>query len=352
MKTKLVFSILICFTLIGCKKKIIEPIPDANSPVFFVRGIFPTDSVRILAGVDGAYIQPIESVFNGVRTFEGKLIQGNQMFSIKLFNGSLDKTVTASSFASFDSLRPTQASTSMTFSSALFPGMPFTSLNWKLNGVDKGPIFSVFESGVYTVCAEIVFPNATTASICREIYVGHQRGGNYDVDFIQATDDLGNPYFKYAILNATSTIQSITVKKDGVFYSNLDQDSITYTGLQNVVEFSVKFQNGSTDNKYVSISTASNVLRDFDGVENTVTSYDDFAVEVSCVDLSGVYWTSSGVDNVSFGARLISKGLYVESTTNQQVAKMDSDFSFKLRNPITGQVKVFQGRTTLAFPML
>lgn len=249
---KYLFLVLIILISSSCKKDKIE-IPESNDPVFTVSGHFDGEEFNIIAGDNGAYMNTMTQVENGVNVFSGIISSEDLSIEVGVFDGNLDVISTGVPSSNIAPIFSSVSTTPITtLSKNVFQNASSINyIKWSIDGVDKGTNdVAIYEAGKYNVCAEIHFYDGSNKTLCNELLIGF----NHNATCNLKTALLGNGNVKiYAnnVSNQTSSVQwylnDVLTSISDTFQLNLPSD------LQKVTA-KILFENGTVKTKSILVN--------------------------------------------------------------------------------------------------
>lgn len=243
---RVVYLILIASGLMltaSCKKDKID-IPESNDPVFSVKGNFNGQEFNLVAGDNGAYMHTMTKNENGVNIFSGVISNESISFEVGVFDGNLD---VQSSAVPSTNIAPIYSSVSLvplaTLSKNAFANASMINyINWFIDGVDRGyNDVAIYEAGVYSVCAEVHFQDASYKTLCNEVIIGFNHNANYELNTVL----LGNGFVKTSIENPTDPIISVEWYVNNVLTQTSDTFELYMVNEPQKLTSKIHFQNGT-----------------------------------------------------------------------------------------------------------
>lgn len=185
-KLLFIFSLLL---FISCKKEKLPELPDSNSPIFSIQGTIDGQTVSANAGEENYFMHSDEYEFHNVTQWEGSLSNGINTFEITLSDGIIDVPNSTFDLAELSHLSITKIpSTPLLYldKNDLSNGEFIEQITWIVDGevyATQGPLV-IYEPGIYTVCAEVMFTDESQAVSCSELILGYDKNAKGSMKFI------------------------------------------------------------------------------------------------------------------------------------------------------------------------
>lgn len=204
----------------ACTKLVDMPItngPQFETSMVMTRdssGVTITDSIKIVAGDDGAVYDSYSEVRNGVKVFVGEFTfeDGTKKLRFEYFDHSkpydfadgLSLLNTATEFADFSS----PFIGVLNVDSSVIHGQNVSAMNWSINGMQSNQgNYQISEPGIYDVELEVEFSGGSSNTIRNTVYLGFENPvwGYFN------TTDLGGGEFEFqsVVQNSSATVQWI-----------------------------------------------------------------------------------------------------------------------------------------------
>lgn len=351
---KLLTIILLGLTLLaGCKKEEFN-LPEesiSETPIFSVRGTIGEIPVDMVAGVDGAYMETSVKLFNGIEFFTGKMLKDSQALTLSVSNGQIGltpafpPTIPASVLFSY----PLQAWITA-HHQVLQNADKIQSVNFKVNGISMGSYLSISSPGFHNICADIVFYDGSTHTVCNDLLLGYKDYGGF---IVGQTVQAGNSTNLWLEAAATP-VQSVKWFVNGQLYS--ENQEITLAPGNGVVQVKavVTFSNGLV-REHTVLADTDGEGRNFYDVESFKTAveevyYHDFRVSVTFQDELNVL---SGYATADLPGEFIinSISLFDEKLNGNKVYKVEGTINGKMYDHVTGDLLPSHLEVTFALEM-
>ncbi|MFK7786689.1 MAG: hypothetical protein AB8B56_16340 [Crocinitomicaceae bacterium] len=176
------FSVVVGGLLFSsCKKHTIDQ-PNSTDPVFKVEGTIDGSALNLVAGDDNAYMFTSIEQENGIQIFTGNLSDGNISIEMGIYDGLVDipgqEAIKGLSGSHAFSRMLTTPLAILTKDD--FPNVDLIDhISWIVNGTaETGDSIVIMEPGIYSVCADVVFTDQSSAQLCSELILGYERHAN------------------------------------------------------------------------------------------------------------------------------------------------------------------------------
>lgn len=329
----IVWIAMLAIVFSSCRKEDIS-LPESNDPVFMLDGSFGTDSISMVAGDDGIYMNTFTDVKNGVSIFSGKLGDANRSVEIGIYDGNIDQDVITPlnvikqsnkwAFSSGQDL--------VIFSKGMFPNhQMIDQITWTVNGVFAGiNTVKISEPGVYDICAMVSFHDGTSGSLCNEIIVGFARNGNFRMrHYVNQMGEL-NLWLDEVI----GDVESIKWYIDGDVVSKKPEYTGVFSGDQHLVTVEVDFVNGASRTKSMLVDgmVSGHFIDDFTGFEQAVQNvvHRDYNWVVKIID-NGEEYSSMYTDNSNSQIEIQDIKYYGLNADGKKVYKLIANVNAKVR---------------------
>ncbi|GEM_PF-582222 len=333
-----VLSTLSLLSLTACKKDIVE-IPEANDPVFRTSGTMGAETFEIVAGDNGAYMHTMTLVENNVDVFSGRISDGTFSVEMGIYDGNVDMPAVQPALLignlspsfSLDSEQPLIKLSKAELAS-MAAGQYIDQIEWFVNGDFVGLNEAVItRPGKYEVCAEIMYLDGATASLCNEIIAGYELSANYMIDFSIAEagaltasiDNMGNE------MSAVKWF----VDGDEIWSGEFCQTSVT--AGPHILTSEVRFVNGVTRRKSALIDGsnwqhACNDFTIFEFQAPTPIDARDFNVRL-LIERNGKQYSSELVNNENSSVSITGIEYYDDNANGNPVYKISADVDAMVR---------------------
>lgn len=337
MKKLLLIVLSGLFLVAGCKKEEFELPEDAASetPVFSVKGTIGEQAIDMVAGIDGAYMETSIQKSNGIEFFTGKMNKNTDAFTLSVSNGNIGLT------PSFPVVMPSGilfAYPSQLWASTGLSMLPdaenIQSVQFSVNGALLGESLSIDTPGQHKVCADIVFIDGTSRTVCNDMLLGYKDHGAYTVRSSQSENTV-------LWLETVEQIQNRKWFVNGQLYS--ENSEITLYPGNGIVEVKtvVSFANGIVREHTVLIDTEGEG-RNFPDFETFKLSVEeeylnDFKLSVVFQD-DGTVFTGYTTADVPGELIVNSISLFKEKPNGNKVYKVFGTINGKMYNTVTGEL--------------
>ncbi|MDX2362065.1 MAG: hypothetical protein QNK23_14750 [Crocinitomicaceae bacterium] len=182
----------------SCDKKEIV-LETTNDPVFVTSGEINGEAFTIVAGDNGAYMNTMTLMENGVQVFSGEMSGENLSLELGIYDGNLDMP-TQNLIGELINFNPTfsmgYTGDYVTLSKHKYctqtNSQNIEKIEWFVDGVKKGINDAVIsEPGIYNVCARIkYYGSSVIEDLCNEMIVGYRRAENCSISFVMSQDSI------------------------------------------------------------------------------------------------------------------------------------------------------------------
>lgn len=320
---KYLFLGLIILISSSCKKDKIE-IPESNDPVFTVSGHFDGEEFNIIAGDNGAYMNTMTQVENGVNVFSGIISNENLSIEVGVFDGNLDVVsngIPGSNIAPvFSSVSTTPIATLS--KNAFQNASSINYIKWIVDGIDKGTNdVSIYEAGKYNICSEIHFDDGSQKTLCNELLLGFNHNATCNIK----TTLLGNGNVKIHTNNQSNQTSSVQWYLNDVLTSTSDTFQINLPSDLQKVTAKIHFQNGTVKTKSILVNgyNEQKNIEDFSVFETQSEAFTprDFNVKV-IVKKGNETFRSDLANNVSSNISISDISYFGLNSSGKEVYKI------------------------------
>lgn len=172
------------FLISSCDKHSID-VPQSNDPVFKASGTIDSDEFTLVAGDDNAFMFTSMKTENNVSVFSGELSNGDLSIEMDIYDGLLDipNHSVINSLPSQHTFSRMLTSPIAVLSKDAFPNADVINyVSWIVDG--GAPVLNnleITEPGKYQVCAEIVFWDGSSNTLCSDLVLGYKRHANFHI---------------------------------------------------------------------------------------------------------------------------------------------------------------------------
>lgn len=293
MKRLFLIAFLGLFTVTACKKEKFDLPGDSASeePVFSVRGTIGQQEIDMVAGIDGAYQETSVLILNGIEHFTGKMLKDSKAFTLSVSNGNIGLVPVLSDVipSTLSFAYPSEVWFSIGHQT-LPNSQQIQSVNFSVDGVPSGSSVNVLTPGFHTVCADVVFLDGTSRSICNKLLLGYKDHGEF---LVRHNSQAGNNVTNLWLESASTPIAGVKWHVNDQHVSD-DLHLVLDSGSGVVsVKAVVAFTNGLVREHIVLVDTDAEG-RYFPDMENYKTSIEqtylnDFKVSVIYQDNTKVF---------------------------------------------------------------
>ncbi len=296
------FYLLMLFITIllgGCKHEVI-PAPISNTPIFGIEGSIGTDSLSLLAGVNGAEMKPSLIQVDGIKIYCGTIANSESSFQLQIYNGNIDypnqpqfdpNTIQEFLFI------PTDQGALWAVNKASFPNSSsIVEIKWFVNGVAQVLMdeLKIYKPGKYDVCAHVKFENQSVSILCREITVGFKKNADFQMQY----EVISGSQLTASITNVQSAISGVKwYLNDQYISAAIQLDTLLPSSKYNL-RAEVTFDNGIVFNRaaVVDVSWGGNDVPDFSQIATQATALWDYKAKISYLK-DGISYTSENNSN-------------------------------------------------------
>ena len=251
---KIIFILLAGLIIAGCKKEKFE-LPDdsvSSEPVFKVKGTVGQHHLDMQAGVEGAHLETFISAINGIDFFSGEMVKGADAFSLSVSNGNIG--LIPSSTDIFSTSLSFVNTTNIWFSLAhqnLPNAQQIQSISFSVDGFPfSGNSLDIVSSGYHTVCADIVFFDGTSRSVCNKLLLGYKDHGSFLIK------QLNQPGSKTDLwIESSSAPANVKWYINNQYHSDVSQIALPSGGGVVTAKAVVTFSNGIVREHTVLVDT-------------------------------------------------------------------------------------------------
>lgn len=335
-KLHILLGILIFLT--ACKKESIEPDDLSEVPVFSVTGTVDGQPVSFYAGVDGAYLTTYNYESHGVDCFSGKIIRGSDFVDFGIYDGNvlLPGNLIPELGTNFYLTSPFTSPLIHIEKSQFSNAADIAEIEISLDGVPVGNTLSIYEPGIYTICVNVMFADASnsTMNVCNDIVVGYRDHAPFIVNHSMNNSTV------YASIGMKENVAGIQWFVDGVVVSNSLELSHQLTEGIHELKARVTFTNGvvSTRTIIVDGSNENRFLEDVATFKETLldNQYQDFKGRFS-LSIGGVLYTHIGdAENTSLEVTGITP--FGKNSAGKEVYKVSGNLTTQMKNTVTQSI--------------
>ena len=328
---------LLLVVVSACKKDIIE-IPDSNSPIFRVDGTIDGETFLLIAGDNNVFMETMTLEENGVNVFSGKMGGDDLNIEIGVYDGNIDFVSTTPEPTTILPVFSQVSSTPITILSknAFDNAQSIASVKWHVDGNYVGlNNYSIYEPGVYSVCAEIVFFDGLEKTVCDELIIGYNHNANCEL----SASILGGGLVSVVPLNMTSEIDFINWYVDSVYVGQSLEFESNFSTMLSTVTADVHFSNGVVRTKSIVLNgyDGQKFVNDFTIFENEIGELapQDFNIRIK-VTKNGEVFHSNLANNSSSKVVIHAIDYFGLNAAGNSVFKVSGSINGKLEHAITG----------------
>jgi len=324
--------------LTACKKESIEPDDLSEVPVFSVTGTVDGQPVNFYAGVDGAYLTTYNYENHGVDCFSGKIIRGSDFVDFGLYDGNvlLPGNVIPELGSNFYLTTPFTTPLIHLEKAQFSNAAEIAEIEFILDGVTVGNTLSIYEPGIYNVCVNVTYADASnsTMNVCNDIVVGYRDHAPYFVNHSMNNSTV------YASIGMKENVAGIQWFVDGIVVSNSLELSHQLTDGIHALKARVTFTNGvvSTRTIIVDGSNENRFLEDITIFKEALleNQYQDFKGRFN-LTIGGVLYTHIGdPDNSSLEVTGITP--YGKNSAGKDVYKVSGNLTTQMKNTVNQSI--------------
>ncbi len=349
---KLAYIFGLILLMAACKPSTaIETLPPSNNPVFEISGEFDETPIRFVAGENGMTVETEIEERNGVRYFSAFMSNGQYGLKIGFFDDFL-----TNEFKSFNLEEGMEIPLASRFSEPLAvlrkSGMSNFDLidyvDWYIDGGLAGrDKVSIFEPGVYEVCASVMFKTGKHRMLCNEMFLGFDSASD---ELIRSFSSPGTPN-KVWLEEEVKDIARVEWRLNGDIISNEESCSVNINEPHGRVDASIYHVDGSVRTKGIMIDGESegNYVEDFDIflVDPHLRKWNQKAgVEV----INGNQELSSYFDDNYKNRYTVEKiEPYGFDENGNEILKVTATISAKIRSNTSAESKFVEAKLVLPF---
>lgn len=288
------------FLISSCDKHSID-LPQSNDPVFRANGTIDSDEFELVAGDNNAFMFTSMQTENNVPVFTGELSNGDLAIEIDIYDGLVDipDHSIINSLPSQHAFSRISTSPIATLSKDAFPNADMINqVTWTVDG--GAPVLNdmvITEPGKYQVCAEIIFWDGSSSTLCSELILGYKRHANFHIKHFLNQNGSLTAY----VDDPQVAIERIRWYIDNEYVSDASQ--MLFTGLSpenHILRAEVLFVNGvkRSKNMIVDGSLSGKFIDDLTFFETGTLSLinRDFNIRVKLTE-NGTVFTSDRMNN-------------------------------------------------------
>lgn len=335
-KLQILLGFLIFLT--ACKKESIEPDEMSEVPVFSVTGTVDGQPVSFYAGVDGAYLTTYTSDWNGVDCFSGKLTKGTDFADFGLFDGNVLSSVDfipelgSNFYLTLPYSTPLLYIDKFQFSNET----EIAEISIKVNGEEKGGALTIYEPGIYSICINVTFADASSSSmeICNDVVLGYID----DATFVLNHSSIGGQI--QASIDQTENVNSIQWYLDGNLVSSTSNlDYSIAPGLHQLTAI-VTYTNGIVRSRKIIVdgNSEGRFLEDIHLFKNLIPEYlnQDYKGRFD-VKVNGVLYTHIGDPN-NTSLEVTGIAPYGKNSAGKDVYKVSGNLTTQMKNTVNQSI--------------
>lgn len=335
----LIFFLSIILGLQSCHKEIVE-IPESNNPLFTMSGTIGTSPVNYVVG-DNASFTYSKDLLNGVNFFSGTLKHDDFEMEIGFFDSNADRSTSVSEILSLTSLKYAE----MPYQSMFYVTKDFfdnrdniKEIKFYVNGEYLGTnALSINTPGKYQVCAEFLYNDNSTQSICNEVIVGFKKSACFGLQFNFNVQT--GTLVSWADASE-GTVASVNWYLEDQLISSAENLTTQLPFGIHHIKAEITFTNGSkrTRSILVDASGQHKSIEDFAINENFTQVKWDYHVKVSYKELNNEY-SSIFAENDDSSFKINSISFFDYDASGNPVYILDGTLKTKLISKITNEVK-------------
>lgn len=348
MKT-IILILLSGLIITGCKKEKFE-LPDdsvSSEPIFKVIGKVGQHQLNMSAGVDGAHLETFVSTMNGIEFFSGEMTKGTDVFSLSVSNGNigLAPSITDVFPTSISFMSPPNVWFSVAHQT-LPNAQQIQSINFSVDGMSAGNGMDIISTGYHMVCANIVFFDGTTRSVCNKLLLGYKDHGSFLIKQQTQSGASTNLW-----IESSSTVSNVKWYINNQYFSDISQIALNSgAGVVNAKAV-VTFSNGITREHTILVDTdgMGRNFSDMEAFKIQVPShiFNDFKISLTYKNGTNLF---SGYANPDLpgGFAISSVSLFKEKSNGNKIYKVSGIINGQLLDLLSGVLLPSQLEITFA----
>lgn len=336
---KTIFFLLLIVGFSSCKKETIEdPIPD-QTPVFTANGSLNGNSFEIIAGENGAEMQTLTQIENGVKFYSGVLGDGSENIEFGIHEGNLDITNLSdpSNFSGALHFSRVPDEPLLVLSKDALPNASIIQeIKWYVNNIFTGTNYvEINLPGKYDVCAEVTFSDGMQSTLCNEMVVGYENHSNYKLRHY--LNQMG--VLKVWLDEASSMASSVQWFINDEPYCQSETLELPINAKPVKVTSTVTFNNGASRTRSILVdgSLSGKFIEDFSVFESELANpvFWDYSVIIR-YRKNGVTYTSVSADNTNSSIIVNDIDYFGLNSAGNQVFKCSASVSCFVTDPSNG----------------
>lgn len=310
----------------------------SETPVFAVKGQIGDHQIDMVAGVDEAYQETSIVVVNGIEFFTGAMTKGGELLTLSVSDGDIGL------IPSIPDILPKNIPFSYpsgiwySVSHNNFPNAhKIQSVNFSVDGIYAGSSIDIMSPGFHTVCADIVFKDGTSHSVCNNILLGYKDYGGF---LVKSNSQTGG---ETTLWVETSLVAVAGVKwyVDNQYFSDISQITLNSGSGVVSVKAKVTFANGLVREHTVLVDTDGQD-RNFSDMELFKANvpadfFNDFKISLTYKNGTGIFSSYSTPDSPGFFS-VNSVTLFKEKANGNKIYKISGTIYTKLMNLLSGDL--------------
>lgn len=350
---KIIFILLSGLIIAGCKKEKFE-LPDesiSSEPIFKVRGTVGQHHLDMQAGVEGAHLETFVSTMNGVEFFSGEMIKGTDVFSLSVSNGNIG--LVPSSTDIFPTSLSFVNATSVWFSLA-HQNLPnvqqIQSINFSVDGLPfSGNSLDIMSAGYHTICANIVFFDGTSRSVCNKLLLGYKDHGSFLIKYQNQSGPSTNLW-----IESSSTIANVKWYVNNQYISDLSQIALNSGEGIATAKAVVTFSNGIIREHTILVDT-DGMGRNFSDMEMYKTlvpsnGFNDFKISLTYQNGANLF-SGYATPDIPGSFMISSVSLFKETNNGNKIYKVSGIINGQLLDLLSGVLLPSQLEITFAIEL-
>ncbi len=342
------FNLLIFILILSsCSKLEIKDPPLGNDPIFKASGSIANEDFQFTAGDNGWVMETGIFTENGVKNYFGRLYNGNDGLKIVFKDGllnipfidALNSSVALSSYPNNNQI---------TLSKSNMPNSNMIqSIEWFVDGNFAGLNDVILnQSGVFEVCANVLFIDGSSANVCNDIILGYAHDSHFQVrHFLTNDGDL-----KVWIDENEEDIDHIDWYLDDQWASSEEDLNIVIDQNAHSLRAELIFENGSkrTRSIWIDGSLEGKYIDDFASIENSWQGpNEDYSTQIFLNWNNKEYVSIHNEQSQDF-FNVESVVPYGLNASGKQVVKIHGVISCEMIDIQTGEISPFEGEIDFA----
>jgi hypothetical protein len=349
---KIILLLLTGLMIAGCKKEDFE-LPEEStdtSPIFKIRGSIGGHHVDMQAGVDGAYLETFIATVNEIDFFSGEMTKGSELFSLSVSNGNIGLTPTPTDVfpTSISFVKPSNSWFSVAHQN-LSNAQQIQSITFSVDGFPTGDSVNIVSSGYHTVCANIVFFDGSSHSICNKLLLGYKDHGSFIIKHQNQSGSATNIW-----IESPSSISSIKWYINNQYFSDITQIALNSGEGIITAKAVVTFSNGITREHSVLIDTEG-AGRNFSDMEIYKTqvqpdSFNDFKISLTYQNDTSIF-SGYATPEIPGSFTVSSVSLFKKKNNGNKIYKVSGIINGQLLDLLSGVLLPSQLEITFAIEL-